>query len=120
MIDFSFDELEQNISVSNDITKVLRDFWPSKFKLINAYDLKELIQAGNSLAKEYGFTSNVNNAYYIMLMFLLGYRFDKDLKYPWLVSVLNDDTISNESYKASSLQFMLKTHLETLMIPVGQ
>lgn len=115
MIGFSFEDLTGKISVSENLSKLLFNFWPAKFEIINAYSFKELIQEGRFLAAKYGFTTEINISYYLVLMFLLGHRFDNDLQYPWLTGILNNTELQDEYYKADSLQFMVKNYLSTIL-----
>ncbi|HWK03324.1 MAG TPA: hypothetical protein VNS58_06815 [Puia sp.] len=116
MINFPFDELgaRLNAGFQKNILIFLETFWPEKFGEVDK-KLSGLIYNGMREANDLGFTTSVNIGYYLTLVFLLGHRFATDLQYPWLMKVLYDPGLKDESYKAACLHFMARKHFEVLL-----
>ena len=115
-INFPFDELGERLNggFQKGILTFFETFWPEKFREVNK-KLPGLIYSGLQEANELGFTTRVNVGYYLTLVFLLGHRFATDPQYPWLMKVLHDPELKEESYKATCLHFMVRKHFEVLL-----
>ena len=115
LITFSWEEMERDFSGSKDINAILKNFWPAKFDSISPQAIRELIRTGILKAREYGFFTETHITFYVVLMFLLGHRFDNDLQYPWIINILTGPEYKEEFYKAASLHFTVQHLLQNLL-----
>jgi len=116
VMNFPFDGFETRLKggFQKNMFIFFETFWPEKFEVVNT-KLAGLIYNGMREANELGFTTSVNVGYYLTLVFLLGHRFATDLQYPWLMKVLYDPELKDESYKAACLHFMARKYFEILL-----
>lgn len=81
----------------------LQIIWPHKCRKLDDTVLRGLIGQGQESAKIYNITSERGIVLYTALMLLLGSGFDKDPQFPWAESVLNDESITDETAKVNML-----------------
>ncbi|MBC8471622.1 MAG: hypothetical protein H8D56_19340 [Planctomycetes bacterium] len=105
LLNYPVGQLEQRLAggVERGVLVEFRRIWPQKFEHVEVNQLSQLIKEGIELASAHGFTDNRGIGFYLILMFLLGHRFDTDPQYPWLSGVLNDQELKAEIHKCERL-----------------
>jgi hypothetical protein len=76
-----------------DIIGYLLEYWSRKCEQLGPVRLRESIRHGLRRAQAYGLTSQQDILRYINLMFLLGHDFDRDPRFFWAHSILNDPNL---------------------------
>jgi len=77
--------------------------YPERCQDIGEPKLRRMIQYGVKRAAAYGIQLENDVRKYIEVMLLLGPDFDKDPKFPWAASLLNDKNLSDPKVKATRL-----------------
>lgn len=105
LLNYPLRELEHRLAgrVEQGVLVEFRRIWPQKYRHVGVHQFNELIGEGIELAGTLGFTSKRSVGLYLILMFLLGHRFDTDPQYPWLSNVLNDQGLKDETHKCERL-----------------
>ena len=99
LLHYPIGELEQRLAggVEQGVLVEFRRIWPQKYRYVGLHQLNKLIREGIELASTYGFISKRSVGFYLILMFLLGHRFNADPQYPWLSGILNDQELKDET-----------------------
>jgi hypothetical protein len=84
-------------------TTRLKRIFPEKYEYLGNDVIDRLISPGIESAKAYGITIERGLTIYIIMMFILGSGFDKDLKYFWTAEILNDKSITNQVQRVDRL-----------------
>ena len=105
LLNYPVGQLEQRLAggVERGVLVEFRGIWPHKHRYVGVKQLNELIREGIDLAGTHGLTSRRGIGFYLILMFLLGHRFDTDPQYPWFSGVLNDQELKDETHKFERL-----------------
>jgi hypothetical protein len=108
------DNLKQLIreNFENDVIIQLRTLWLQKCKNMGETLLRRLIQEGIKAAKSYHITNERNVAIYIGFMFVRGSAFDKEPQIPWVTTILNDDSIKDQTTKIDLLYKRARAYLK--------
>lgn len=109
IMDWSFQKIEQvfKTDFQKSFAGFLEKFWPQKYKgMVKPVQVYDAINE----ARNIGFTTGVNIAYYCTLRFLLGHNFADDPQYPWIVKALKDDSMNDEIYSVKYLHKMVQHH----------
>lgn len=69
--------------------KHLRRCVPQTCESMPETTLREIVARGHALANRYGFRDEFDFFRYLNLMFVLGFDFDTDARYPWAARSLN-------------------------------
>lgn len=75
----------------------LRQLYPRKFETVGEPVIRDMIGSGIAHAKGYGIIEQRGTVLYIILMFMLGSSFDKDPFLPWLMTILRDTAIDQDT-----------------------
>jgi len=78
---------------------------PDIFLAMPEEDLREVIRWGRKRSRRYGVAREVDFFRYLNLMFMFGFSFDDDPRYPWAARVLN-----RTSQRASAKMDLLMDH----------
>jgi hypothetical protein len=81
----------------------LNILYPERCQDIGEPKLRRMIQYGVKRAFSYAIQLENDVRKYIEVMLLLGPDFDKDPKFPWATSILNDKNLSDPGIKATRL-----------------
>ena len=81
----------------------LNILYPERCQDIGEPRLRRMIQYGIKRAASYGIRLENDVRKYIEVMLLLGPDFDKDPKFPWAASLLNDKDLGDPKVKATRL-----------------
>ncbi|NJO18601.1 MAG: hypothetical protein HC877_23610 [Thioploca sp.] len=79
-----------------DLVSLLNWLYPQKIQLIGKDILHQLIKQSITSTQVYGIATQGGMILYVSLMLILGSRFDKDPKYPWFATILNNASLTNE------------------------
>jgi hypothetical protein len=92
VLQYPVDQLRARLAggVAPGMLREFREIWPQKYRQVGEDLLARLIQQGIQDAARHGFTENRSIGVYLILMYLLGHRFDVDPQYPWLAAALKD------------------------------
>ncbi len=91
------------LTFDQELVDLLQRLFPSKCRVVGEETLRELIQVGAKAAGHYGITAELGRAVYIVLMFMLGSRFDRDPQYPWARDILEKPSVPDEGSRADEL-----------------
>lgn len=72
--------------------KLLYALFPEKYQAVGDPAIRQLIRQGYQSARGYHLTDEKSIATYISLMFVLGGGFDNDPRYPWVATLLHDQS----------------------------
>ena len=86
-----------------DLCKLLLKLYPQKYQFQGEKINRELIKEGITKAGQFGIVGNGGRSLFIILMFVLGSGFYKDLLYPWATSILENKNIHNEENRIIQL-----------------
>jgi hypothetical protein len=81
----------------NELLQHLRQHFPQKCDLLTESVLREEIHYAIKRAGSYGITAGPDVRLYAELMFSLGRDFDRDPRFPWAQSILNNRELPNPS-----------------------
>lgn len=100
-----FDAFEkQEVKKFEDPTYLhLNELYPDQCQHLGETKLRRTIQYGIKRAAAYGIQREDDVRKYVEVMVLLGPDFDKDPKFPWASSVLNDEKLKDPKAKATRL-----------------
>lgn len=76
---------------------------PRKSELLGEQGLRQLINRGIELARNYDINTERGCAFCIAAMFMLGSGFDKDPQLPWAARILNDRSITDQKERVNQL-----------------
>lgn len=86
-----------------DLCRLLLKLYPQKYQFQGEIINRELIKEGITEVVQFGITSNEGRSLFIILMFVLGWGFYKDLLFPWATSILENQNIHNEENRIIQL-----------------
>ena len=88
----------------DEMVEHIKEFFPNHFRIIGAFQIRNVVRYGIERAKTYGFTTQRNVSLYITLMPFLGSNFDiDDIQLPWTKKILYDKNIKNPSARIDKL-----------------
>lgn len=113
MLEYPMQQMELKLAggVQQGIFHVFQNLWPEKFSYVGQEALAQMCREGLDCAKGYGFSSKQAVGLYLILMFLLGHRFDTDPQYQILSEALNAEELSDETRKFGHFYGTLKASL---------
>jgi hypothetical protein len=111
MLEYRVDQLAHLLAggVAVGILAEFRKIWPQKYRCVGEEQLGLLIREGMPRAQQYGLGSNQGVGFFLILMFLLGHRFDSDPQYALLSDILNDEKLKTQ--RLGRLHATFKTEL---------
>lgn len=81
----------------------LNKLYPVQCQNLGESKLRQMIQVGIKRAAAYGILREHDVRKYIEVMVVLGPDFDRDTKFPWASSLLNDEKLKDPKAKANRL-----------------
>lgn len=91
----------------------LRRFSPRHFKLLDAEQVRGVIQEGVARAAAHGLTSERSVRYYVDVMFMVGSGFDADPLLPWAAAILTEK--APEAVRIDRLEAAAWAHVERVL-----
>lgn len=91
--------------------------YKQKFEVIGEGNLKQMIEYGIANAAKYGIRSEPNVLIYVVFMFMMGSGFDKDPQFPWVKTILHENTLSDEHKK---IEVLYATAINNLKDAISQ
>lgn len=107
--------LLMNPVFESDLVSLFNWVYPQKSQMIGEEVLRQLIKQGITSTQTYGMATQGGVILYTGLMFILGSRFDKDPKYPWFATILNDTSLTHNESKVKALYAQVNTQLDNLL-----
>lgn len=80
----------------------LRTYWPARCDELQEAGVRASIQEGVLRAKQYGLVTEFDILRYINHMYALGFDFDRNNAYPWVLEILTSE-IENPSERMDRL-----------------
>lgn len=72
----------------------------AEYKSLGESMIRDIIDTGLKRARRYGLTGMRESCGYIDLMFTFGPNFDKDTRFPWAASIVQDMTLPQDAKHA--------------------
>jgi hypothetical protein len=85
------------------MVEYIQGAFPKAYGDLKELRIREIIRVGWDKAQSYGLKSERGVRVYVSLMFLLGSGFDMDQQLPWAKQVLQDESMTKESWKIDEL-----------------
>ncbi|MDY6991875.1 MAG: hypothetical protein SVR94_04620, partial [Pseudomonadota bacterium] len=82
-----------------DLISLLKQLYPQKSQAIGESVLRQLIKQGMTSTQVYNIATQGGTILYVCLMIMLGGHFDKDPKYPRIVTILNNTSLTESDLK---------------------
>lgn len=113
MLEYPIGQLEERIGgdIIQGTIAVLKEIWPQKFRYVGQEQLESMCNEGIEAGHKYGLRDNRSIGLYLILMFLLGHRFDTDLQFKSLGVILSGKKIDVKEEKFHSLYITFKNGL---------
>jgi hypothetical protein len=99
---------------ADDLCKRLNGLYPEKYAYQGDAATRALIRSGMEAAAGYGISDSQGVAGYVILMFVCGAGFDRDLLYPWAMATLDDPSLKGPGVRGLRLYRAGMDHLAAL------
>jgi hypothetical protein len=81
----------------------LRRIFPQKYETVGELNLRRMIQGGVEAAQAHGIADGRGQLVFILMMYMLGSGFHRDLQFPWAAEVLKDDSLTEPKARGARL-----------------
>lgn len=88
---------------SASVVQWIESVFPAKYRYVGDDAVARLVSGSIDAANRYGLVHQRGATLFVVLAFVLGAGFDKDLLLPWASAALNDPTISDQSQRVAKL-----------------
>jgi hypothetical protein len=98
----------------------IEQYFPTHWRVVGAEQMAEVVRFGVHRARELGCHTERDGYLLHSLMLYLGSHFDTDPQYPWLGSVLADETIASRSERLANAHDAAMEFLDSVAGPQGE
>lgn len=87
----------------DDAIQRLRSLYPERCDFADTDTLHSVVASGITIANHYKVSSGAGTLLFIVLTFMLGHGFARDAQFPWIETILHDESAPQPEHRAERL-----------------